>query len=79
MFIGHALLAFAIAALVADWRGWGRRDALVVGVVAGAFATLPDVDIAYAVFGLVHWLAIDAGGSVPTVFWDASRESPTRS
>ncbi len=71
MFIGHALLAFAIAALVAERRGWNAQRALLVGVVAGLFAAIPDIDVAYAVVGL----ADAATGSVgaPTAFWDASR------
>lgn len=73
MFVGHALLAFAVATLVADWRGVRRERALAIGVVAGAFAAVPDVDVAYAVVGLLDWVA--AGGAIePTAaFWDASR------
>jgi len=44
VFIGHALLGFALAVLVAEWRGWPSRQALALGVVTGAFAVLPDVD-----------------------------------
>lgn len=73
MFVGHALFAFAIAALVADWRGWERRPALIVGIVAGAFATVPDVDVAYALVGLLEWYAADGGLEPTTAFWDASR------
>ncbi|MFC4541739.1 metal-dependent hydrolase [Halosolutus amylolyticus] len=73
MFVGHALFAFAIAALVADWRGWDRRRALVVGAVAGAFATVPDVDVAYALVGLAAWNAADGVFAASTAFWDASR------
>ncbi|ADB60748.1 hypothetical protein Htur_1863 [Haloterrigena turkmenica DSM 5511] len=73
MFVGHALLAFAVAALVADWRGWERRPALVVGVVAGAFAAIPDVDVAYAFVGLLRWQVADGVLGASTAFWDASR------
>ncbi|WP_265111661.1 metal-dependent hydrolase [Halosolutus halophilus] len=73
MFVGHALFAFATAALVADWRGWDRRRALVVGAVAGAFATVPDVDVAYALVGLAAWNASDGVFAASTAFWDASR------
>ncbi|WP_339103626.1 metal-dependent hydrolase [Haloterrigena salinisoli] len=73
MFVGHALLAFAVAALVADWRGWERRPALVVGVVAGAFAAIPDIDVAYALVGLLEWQASDGVLGASTAFWDASR------
>ncbi|MFC3960028.1 metal-dependent hydrolase [Halovivax cerinus] len=73
MFVGHALFAFAVAALVADRWGWHRRQALAVGIVAGAFATLPDVDVAYAFVGLLRWITTDGALSAPTAFWDASR------
>ncbi|MGQ3413948.1 metal-dependent hydrolase [Natrinema sp. LN54] len=73
MFIGHALLAFALAALVADWRGWERRQALLVGVVAGAFATIPDIDVTYAFVGLLEWQAADGALAASSAFWDASR------
>ncbi|WP_254523656.1 metal-dependent hydrolase [Natrinema caseinilyticum] len=72
MFIGHALFAFAVAALVAQSRGWDRRPALLVGVVAGAFAAVPDIDVAYALVGLAD--AVTGSVGVPTAFWAASRE-----
>jgi len=53
MFLGHGLAAFAIAASVAARRGWRGERALAVGLVAGLFATLPDVDMLYAVAGLL--------------------------
>ncbi len=73
VFLGHALLAFALAALIADWRDWPARRALTLGVVAGAFAAIPDVDVAYAA------IALDAGSLTaesvvePSTFWDATR------
>lgn len=73
MFVGHALLAFAVAALVADWRGWQPRSALVVGAVAGAFAAIPDIDVAYALVGLLEWQPADSTHGAPTAFWGASR------
>lgn len=69
MFVGHALLAFALvggaAALLTD-----RRVGLRLGIVAAAFATVPDVDMVYALVGL---LGAD-GGVMGTVrsFWQAS-------
>ncbi|QFU83722.1 metal-dependent hydrolase [Natronorubrum aibiense] len=73
MFVGHALFAFAVAALVADWRGWERRPALLVGAVAGAFATIPDLDVAYALVGLLEWRALGGDLGAPAAFWGASR------
>ena len=69
MFVGHALLAFALvgggAALLRD-----RRTGLALGLLAAAFATVPDVDMAYALVGLVG----AEGGVTGTVssFWEAS-------
>ncbi|QSW98875.1 metal-dependent hydrolase [Haloterrigena alkaliphila] len=73
MFVGHALLAFAVAALVADWRGWEPRRALFVGSVAGAFAAIPDIDVAYALVGLLEWQLGDGALGASAAFWDASR------
>ncbi|MFB6183448.1 MAG: metal-dependent hydrolase [Haloarculaceae archaeon] len=53
MFVGHAMVAFALVAGVARYCGRSPRRALVLGALAGAFATLPDVDIVYAVTGLL--------------------------
>jgi len=53
MFVGHGLLAFALVAAVATRLDYPRRRALAFGLVAGAFATVPDVDIAYALVGVV--------------------------
>lgn len=67
VFIGHGLLAFAIAASVAAAYGWDSRRATLVGVVAAAFATLPDVDMAYAFFGLLG--GFDGLLGADEVFW----------
>lgn len=73
MFIGHACLAFAIAALGAHRLGWSRGAALRVAVLASAFATVPDVDVVYGIAGL---LAPAAGsGPIPVEsFWDAGNQ-----
>lgn len=69
MFVGHALLAFALvgggAALLRD-----RQAGLKLGLLAAAFATVPDVDMVYALVGL----AGASGGVMGTVssFWEAS-------
>ncbi|MXR43104.1 hypothetical protein GRX01_17380 [Halobaculum sp. WSA2] len=72
MFIGHFLAAFAIAASVAAWRGWPEERALVVGVVAGSFATLPDVDMLYAVVGLIG--SLEGAFVTSDAFWDVANE-----
>lgn len=71
MFVGHALLAFALAVLFAEHRGWPTRQALLLGAVTGAFAALPDVDVVYAVVAIDGRLLLGQGIS-PTAFWDAA-------
>lgn len=72
MIVGHAFVAFAIGALAASRLGASRDRALRFGLVAGAFAVVPDVDLLAAVAGLVvaHpagvWTGVHA-------FWDASK------
>lgn len=71
MFLGHAMLAFAIAVFAGSWLGLGRERTLAVGVTAGLFAAVPDVDMVYALGGL---LAADTGNllAVTESFWAAS-------
>lgn len=74
VFVGHALLAFALAAGGAALLGADRRRATALGIVAAAFATAPDVDMAYAVVG-VWGVAVDAvaptgaGWVLVNAFW----------
>jgi len=68
MFVGHAALAFALVGGVAVARGWSTERALVLGVVAGAFAALPDVDMAYALVGITGAAGSDAL-AVAGAFW----------
>lgn len=75
MFIGHALLAFALAALVAQWRGWRSRQALAVGVAAGAFAALPDVDVLYAAVAANPTEFVASTGVQPEAFWGPANEA----
>jgi membrane-bound metal-dependent hydrolase YbcI (DUF457 family) len=75
VFVGHALLAFALAVLAADWRGWPRRRALQFGLLAGAFAALPDVDVVYAVATVDVGRLLGIGpatGVDPSAFWAAT-------
>ncbi|AZH25153.1 metal-dependent hydrolase [Haloplanus aerogenes] len=60
MFVGHAALAFAIVGGVAIASGWSSERALAIGVVAGAFAALPDVDMVYALVGIAGASGSDA-------------------
>lgn len=59
------MLAFALAAGVAHKLGWPREKALAVGVAAGAFGMVPDVDVVYAPAGLV-------GNLSPEAFWSTA-------
>ncbi|WP_436908665.1 metal-dependent hydrolase [Halosimplex marinum] len=70
MFVGHACLAFAVAALGADRLGWSRERALGLAALAALFATLPDVDVIYGLSGLIAPAA--GSGPVPVEsFWAA--------
>lgn len=69
MFVGHALIAFALVGgavgLLRD-----RRAGLRLGLVAAAFAAVPDVDMSYALVGLV---GVDGGAlAAASAFWEAS-------
>jgi len=72
MFVGHGLLAFAVVASVGRRLGWEPERALWVGAIAGGFATLPDVDMLYALSGLAS--AIGGPAAVPDAFWGAANE-----
>lgn len=67
--VGHAALAFALAAGVAFALGVERERALLFGAVTGAFGVVPDVDIGYAFVGLFAGGGFDPG-ELPDVFWE---------
>ncbi|WP_435318767.1 metal-dependent hydrolase [Haloarchaeobius sp. TZWSO28] len=71
MMVGHALLAFALVALLGRAVGVDRERALLAGAVAGAFAAVPDADMVYAIVGVAH---ADFTGvfAVTNAFWSAS-------
>jgi len=68
MFVGHAALAFAIVGSVAVARGWSTRTALSAALLAGAFATVPDVDMVYALVGIAGAAGGDAL-AIAGAFW----------
>ncbi|UPV74329.1 metal-dependent hydrolase [Halorussus limi] len=70
MMVGHAMVAFAIATAVAG-RRWSSERALAFGVVAGAFAAVPDVDMLYAVVGLAQ-VGLAGVWTMTDAFWDSS-------
>jgi membrane-bound metal-dependent hydrolase YbcI (DUF457 family) len=69
MFIGHGLAAFAVVAGGSRLLGCSRKRSLSLGASAGAFATIPDVDILYAPVGI-----LGASGALDAAeqFWAAS-------
>ena len=69
MMVGHAALAFALAAGAATAVGVRREQALLFGVAAGAFGLVPDVDIGYTAVGLFANGGFDPG-ELPDVFWE---------
>jgi len=79
MFVGHALLAFALTALGVTHLNVPRERALTYGLVAGLFAAVPDVDVIYAPVGLLLGSAQKLG---PDVFWETANvihRGPTHS
>lgn len=71
MFVGHGLLALAIVGYGARVRGWSRDRALLLGALAFGLATLPDVDMLYAVTGVWHVTSLDPL-ALARGFWGAS-------
>ncbi|WP_435063941.1 metal-dependent hydrolase [Halobaculum sp. EA56] len=70
MFVGHALAAFALVAVVTRRLGERPARALTFGVVAGLFAASPDVDIGYALVGVASGLSAGAGAlGLAESFW----------
>lgn len=70
MFIGHGLLAFALVSVGALLWGTSPRRALHIGVLAALFATLPDLDMAYAPIGFV--MAFDGLATIDEAFWSSA-------
>lgn len=68
MFVGHALLAFSLVAGAAGLAGRDRSRALALGLAAGAFAAVPDVDMAYALVG-VGGAGTTAPLALTSAFW----------
>lgn len=73
MMVGHAAVAFVLGALLARYWGFAPERALLVGLAAGAFAVVPDVDMGYALVGLATSLPTSLSGLQHT-FWDSGLE-----
>lgn len=54
MYVGHFLLAFALAGGAAHAAGWQRSRALGTALAAGGFGMIPDVDLAYTLYVVVR-------------------------
>ena len=52
--MGHSLMAFVLGALLARRAGVRPAHVLPVGLLAGGFALLPDVDTAYTVYAVLE-------------------------
>lgn len=70
--VGHAMLAFAFFTLGARTLGSDRDHALALGVIAGGFAAVPDVDMAYAVVGATQSQLFNVW-AVTEAFWRSSQ------
>ncbi|MGM0371739.1 MAG: metal-dependent hydrolase [Halobacteriota archaeon] len=70
MFVGHAALALALVGLGAYGFGFSRERALALGAVAAVAATLPDVDVLYALPTLLGGVSL--GGVPVEAFWDGA-------
>lgn len=80
MFVGHGLAAFALVAAVARWRGWEPTRAIQVGLLAGLFATVPDLDILYGPVGFLGGISGVMGAA--EAFWstgNVTHRGPTHS
>ena len=71
MFLGHAAVALAVVGLGAFELGWSRERALYLGLVAALVATLPDVDMLYALTGFVGIGPLEPF-ALAEGFWSAS-------
>ncbi|MFB6114230.1 MAG: metal-dependent hydrolase [Halodesulfurarchaeum sp.] len=71
MFVGHGAVALALVGLTAYTWGWSRERALTLGLFAFAFATIPDVDMFYALHGLLQVDTLDPF-ALASGFWRAS-------
>ena len=60
MFVGHAALGFAAVGWAALRLGLPRERALTLGILAGAYAAIPDVDVSYALLGVLSASDADA-------------------
>jgi hypothetical protein len=70
MFLGHGLVAFAVVAVVGRRADWPRERVIALAALAFAFATLPDVDVVYALGGLTS--GVTGPFAAANAFWATS-------
>jgi len=70
MFVGHGLVAFAVVAAVGRRADWPRERVVALAALAFAFATLPDVDVVYALGGLAS--GVTGPFAAANAFWATS-------
>jgi hypothetical protein len=71
MFVGHGTLAFALVGFVALALDVDAKRAMALAVTAGLFATVPDVDMVYAITGLLG-ASLSSPLTLADSFWSAS-------
>ncbi len=80
MFVGHGLVALALAGTAARLLGCSRERAASIGLAAALFGTLPDVDIVYAPVGLLG--GVSGLAAAAEAFWETGNvvhRGPTHS
>ena len=65
-------MAFALAVVFAQWRGWPAERAFAFGIATGAFAALPDIDVLYAATAMNPTELIVGAEIRPGEFWGAA-------
>jgi len=72
LFIGHALLAFALAVLIAEWRGWPTHRAFAIGIATGLFAAVPDADMLWVLVAIEPSELFVGARLQPGEFWGSA-------
>jgi membrane-bound metal-dependent hydrolase YbcI (DUF457 family) len=70
VFIGHSAIAFSIGVIISYLIGYEKRRSIGFGLVAGAFAVVPDLDMGYAFIGLMETGITDIS-TLQQEFWDS--------
>lgn len=77
MFVGHAAIAFCISALIAYTILNDKKRALYIGLVGGAFAFVPDIDVVTGVVQVGLQLVTEQLSATETVstFWEGTHNT----